>query len=185
MFVAMGLSALAPVFHGISLYGLAQTRNQIGLFWLLLQGVLYITGATLYAVSLCQSDLYSMPDPEISCVGRNVYILAASICWARHTRFFTCSSFLRPHHTSKAYWRRLTTAIASQALSVCRKVKKIHNFRSELLKTFFACELAAICSARSSFCACDLSDLSSNMVAKMVIEDRGADPCMTSPSRIS
>lgn len=49
MFVGMGLCAVFPVFHGLKLYGLAQMRQQIGLYWLILQGALYITGATIYA----------------------------------------------------------------------------------------------------------------------------------------
>ena len=51
MFVAMGLSAVVPVIHGLNLYGYKQLELQIGLFWLVLQGVLYVAGAALYAVS--------------------------------------------------------------------------------------------------------------------------------------
>ena len=51
MFVAMGLSAVFPVLHGVSLYGVQQMRQSIGLSWLVLQGALYIIGAGLYAVS--------------------------------------------------------------------------------------------------------------------------------------
>ncbi len=51
MFVAMGLSAIFPVIHGVSMYGVQQMNRQIGLFWLCLQGVLYILGAGIYAVS--------------------------------------------------------------------------------------------------------------------------------------
>ncbi|KAH8704463.1 hemolysin-III related-domain-containing protein [Phaeosphaeriaceae sp. PMI808] len=49
MFVLMGLSAVFPVLHGIQLYGVAHLRNSIGLDWVVLQGVLYITGAAMYA----------------------------------------------------------------------------------------------------------------------------------------
>ncbi|KAK8192761.1 hypothetical protein M8818_007933 [Zalaria obscura] len=49
MFVAMGLSAVVPVLHGLKLYGVAQLERQIGLSWLLTQGALYIVGAGLYA----------------------------------------------------------------------------------------------------------------------------------------
>jgi adiponectin receptor len=49
MFVAMGLSAVFPVVHGWLLYGADRMTSQIGLYWLLLQGFLYILGATLYA----------------------------------------------------------------------------------------------------------------------------------------
>lgn len=51
MFVAMGLSAVVPVLHGVKLYGLSEIQQRIGLSWLLLQGFLYILGAALYAVS--------------------------------------------------------------------------------------------------------------------------------------
>lgn len=57
MFVGMGLSAVFPVIHGLQLYGLRQMEKQIGLRWLVLQGLLYVTGAGLYAVSI---DVLSM-----------------------------------------------------------------------------------------------------------------------------
>ncbi|KAJ6011180.1 hypothetical protein N7451_002592 [Penicillium sp. IBT 35674x] len=49
MFVGMGLSAVFPVLHGLSLFGFDRMRQQIGLTWLLLQGFLYILGAAIYA----------------------------------------------------------------------------------------------------------------------------------------
>lgn len=52
MFVAMGLSALFPVLHGIKTFGMAQMERQMGLSWLVTQGVLYILGAGIYAVSM-------------------------------------------------------------------------------------------------------------------------------------
>jgi adiponectin receptor len=55
MFVAMGLSAVVPVVHGLRMYGYRQLEDQIGLSWLVLQGVLYILGAAIYAVSFCQA----------------------------------------------------------------------------------------------------------------------------------
>jgi predicted membrane channel-forming protein YqfA (hemolysin III family) len=51
MFVAMGLSAIFPVLHGLKIYGVNEMRDRIGLTWLVLQGFLYILGAGLYAVS--------------------------------------------------------------------------------------------------------------------------------------
>jgi adiponectin receptor len=50
MFVAMGLSAVLPILHGMQLYGLATLTHTIGLHWVVLQGMLYIVGAGLYAV---------------------------------------------------------------------------------------------------------------------------------------
>lgn len=49
MFVLMGLSAVFPVLHGIRLYGVEQLRESVGLDWIVLQGVLYIAGAVIYA----------------------------------------------------------------------------------------------------------------------------------------
>jgi adiponectin receptor len=49
MFVLMGLSAVVPVLHGVRLYGIAHLRNSISLDWVLLQGMLYICGAAIYA----------------------------------------------------------------------------------------------------------------------------------------
>ena len=45
----MGLSAVFPVLHGIKLYGVDHLRKSVGLDWVVLQGILYITGAALYA----------------------------------------------------------------------------------------------------------------------------------------
>jgi predicted membrane channel-forming protein YqfA (hemolysin III family) len=50
MFVAMGMSALVPVIHGVQLYGVKQMQESVGLTWLILQGFLYMLGAGLYAV---------------------------------------------------------------------------------------------------------------------------------------
>jgi adiponectin receptor len=49
MFVAMGLSAALPVFHGISLFGIRQMNRTIGLPYVITQGALYIIGAAFYA----------------------------------------------------------------------------------------------------------------------------------------
>jgi adiponectin receptor len=51
MFVMMGLSALFPVLHGVRLYGTRRMEEQMGLWWLVTQGALYIAGAIIYAVS--------------------------------------------------------------------------------------------------------------------------------------
>lgn len=50
MFVAMGLSAVFPIIHGLAAFGFSQMRKQIGFWWLLLQGCLYILGAIIYAM---------------------------------------------------------------------------------------------------------------------------------------
>jgi len=49
MFVLLGLSAVIPCLHGLEIYGMEQMNRQIGLFWVVLQGSLYILGAAIYA----------------------------------------------------------------------------------------------------------------------------------------
>ena len=51
MFVAMGLSAVLPVLHGLKIYGFKQMQDRMGMTWMVLEGFLYILGAGLYAVS--------------------------------------------------------------------------------------------------------------------------------------
>jgi adiponectin receptor len=48
----MGLSAIIPVLHGISLFGYAQLSRTMSLPLVVTQGVLYIFGAGLYATRL-------------------------------------------------------------------------------------------------------------------------------------
>lgn len=59
MFVAMGLSAVFPVLHGVQVYGVQDMRDRIGLIWLLTQGALYILGAGIYAVSHTRDSKWS------------------------------------------------------------------------------------------------------------------------------
>ncbi|KAH8920456.1 HlyIII-domain-containing protein [Atractiella rhizophila] len=49
VFIALGLSAVFPVFHSIYKYGLHTTNDHFSLPWLVSSGVLYIVGALLYA----------------------------------------------------------------------------------------------------------------------------------------
>jgi hypothetical protein len=69
MFISLGLSALFPVVHGVRRFGIRQMNKQIGLFWVVLQGSLYILGACIYAVSpeICltiQSLICKFSDPN-------------------------------------------------------------------------------------------------------------------------
>lgn len=52
MFVAMGLSAVFPVLHGLKIYSFQRLDQLIGLKWLITQGALYILGAGLYAARI-------------------------------------------------------------------------------------------------------------------------------------
>ncbi|KAF7191935.1 ADIPOR-like receptor SPBC12C2.09c [Pseudocercospora fuligena] len=52
MFVMMGLSAVFPVLHGLSIHGWAEVERRIALSWLITQGLLYIIGAMIYAARI-------------------------------------------------------------------------------------------------------------------------------------
>jgi adiponectin receptor len=49
MFISMGLSAVIPVIHGISIFGFSRLSQTMALPYVLIQGAFYIFGAGLYA----------------------------------------------------------------------------------------------------------------------------------------
>ena len=51
MFVALGMSGVVPILHGLRIYGYAGLESRASVSWVVLQGALYIFGAVLYAVS--------------------------------------------------------------------------------------------------------------------------------------
>ena len=50
MFIGLGLSAVVPIIHGLFLYGFERLDQGMGLTESILEGVMYITGAVIYAV---------------------------------------------------------------------------------------------------------------------------------------
>lgn len=63
MFVGLGVSGVVPVIHGLTIYGFQELDERMGLSWVLLQGVLYISGAVIYAVRIfpCFHTTKDMP----------------------------------------------------------------------------------------------------------------------------
>ena len=59
MYVALGLSAVVPVAHGLRIYGWRAMEDRIAIRWVLGQGGLYIAGAALYAVSSSHGRAWS------------------------------------------------------------------------------------------------------------------------------
>ncbi|EFO22180.1 adiponectin receptor 1b [Loa loa] len=49
IFIAMGLSSVVPALHLLITDGISYLLSEASLFWFLLMGILYITGAVLYA----------------------------------------------------------------------------------------------------------------------------------------
>jgi adiponectin receptor len=52
MFVALGGSGVIPVLHGISLSGFDPVYHRMGLPWVIIQGILYVVGAGIYATRI-------------------------------------------------------------------------------------------------------------------------------------
>ncbi|EGV63254.1 hypothetical protein CANTEDRAFT_106689 [Yamadazyma tenuis ATCC 10573] len=50
MFILFGLSGVVPIVSAVNTYGLEVTKRKAGLNWLIWEGVLYISGAVLYAM---------------------------------------------------------------------------------------------------------------------------------------
>lgn len=50
MFVALGLSGVVPVIHGVRLYGYQALEDRMSISLIILHGAMYIFGAFLYAV---------------------------------------------------------------------------------------------------------------------------------------
>jgi len=55
LFVSMGLSGVIPVIHGMFAFGPSRMDRTISLKWLIGQGVLYTTGAVIYAMRIPES----------------------------------------------------------------------------------------------------------------------------------
>ena len=97
MFVLMGLSAVFPVLHGLELHGIKQMQDRIGLTWLILQGLLYILGAGIYAVSI--SRFQASADTDVHrLAGQNVCGLVRLISGEAHIRSFMCLLSWQRHH---------------------------------------------------------------------------------------
>lgn len=50
MFISLGLSGIIPICHGFLKFGYQSLEDKMSLSWVVLQGLLYIFGAVLYAV---------------------------------------------------------------------------------------------------------------------------------------
>jgi len=49
LFVGMGLSSVLPVLHGVLIYGGRGMDERMGMRWVIMEGLLYIAGAGIYA----------------------------------------------------------------------------------------------------------------------------------------
>lgn len=60
MFVCLGVSGVVPVVHGVTIYSYKELNERMGLNWVLFQGLLYILGAFIYAVSVAVQSQNSL-----------------------------------------------------------------------------------------------------------------------------
>lgn len=113
MFVAMGLSAVVPVLHGLKIHSIQEMQDRIGLTWLLLQGFLYILGAGLYAVSTADHPICRQNPDSSRLDGRNVLLQVLLIYGEVPIRSFMCWWSWLLHHICMAYCWPLTTTMES------------------------------------------------------------------------
>ncbi len=110
MFVAMGLSAVVPVLHGLEIHGVHEMQDRIGLTWLLLQGFLYILGAGLYAVSIANHPICRQTSDSSRLDGQNDLLQGLSIYGEVPIRSSIYWWSWQPHHICTAYcWLSTTT----------------------------------------------------------------------------
>ena len=119
MFVGLGTSGVVPILHILATeYSYSQLNDIMGLNWVLLQGVLYVFGAFLYAVRplsqyTCVSILIdTKPRPG----GRSASFQDLSTYWGALTRYsmsvccwqpvLTCAAWPRPLTSTTAFWAR-------------------------------------------------------------------------------
>ena len=102
IFVITGLSGIAPVVHGVYLYGTEEMNKSVGLWWVILQGVLYVSGAFFYAVGPCALSPKTIRLDHLNIVDirhRHEYQSglnqAFSTLLGRHIRYSTFVSCLR------------------------------------------------------------------------------------------
>jgi adiponectin receptor len=50
MFICLGLFGIVPISHGLLKFGYQTLEDRMSLSWVVLQGLMYIFGAVLYAV---------------------------------------------------------------------------------------------------------------------------------------
>ncbi|CAE7174753.1 unnamed protein product, partial [Rhizoctonia solani] len=62
VFLALGLTAIVPVLHGLWLYGFVRLRQEMGLLWLLASGALYVVGALIYICNGLLTSASRLPE---------------------------------------------------------------------------------------------------------------------------
>ena len=62
MFVGLGASGVVPMLHGLQMYGFETMNERMSLSLVVLQGLIYMFGAFLYAVCLFFPCIHSPSD---------------------------------------------------------------------------------------------------------------------------
>ncbi|KOS21828.1 ADIPOR-like receptor [Escovopsis weberi] len=98
MFVCLGVSGVIPVGHGILVDGVQALQDRMSLGWVVLQGVLYIAGAFLYAVRWPERSF-----PETFDIwGSSHQIFHVCVLMAAATHLYGMAKAFDHHHTVMA-----------------------------------------------------------------------------------
>ena len=130
MYVALGLSAVAPVTHGLRLYGWRSMEERIAVRWVLAQGALYILGAVLYAVSAAPVRAEIRLDGSIESRAREV--VPGTVRCPRQL----ASDLSRPHSDSCVY--PLDGIVESGGACACRACMSRHTVMEKRRKRRFS-----------------------------------------------
>jgi adiponectin receptor len=95
MFVALGVSGVVPVVHGLFLFGRPAMEQQMSLSWVILHGATYIFGAFLYAARWPER---SFPE-RFDILGSSHQIFHLCVVLAAGTHLYGMAKAFDFHHT--------------------------------------------------------------------------------------
>lgn len=113
LFVSIGWSGAIPMTHAVQKWGRAQVDAQMGWDILFLEGLLYITGAIIYAVTIFLCKLFCRIANIVRLAYQSAGDLVHSIFGATHINSFICLLFLGQSCISEA----------SSLLSIMRMIR--------------------------------------------------------------
>lgn len=102
LFVSIGWSGAIPMTHAVQKWGRAQVDAQMGWDILFLEGLLYITGAIIYAVNIFLRGSYCKIANMIRLAYQSAGDLVHSIFGVILINYFICLLFLEQSCTSEA-----------------------------------------------------------------------------------
>ena len=96
VFITFGLSGIAPATHFGYVNGWQKSIDEAAIPWLILMGILYITGALLYAMRIPERFFPGKVDIWVSTIYRMSN--RRSPVWLKHFFFQMMFTFIRGYH---------------------------------------------------------------------------------------